>query len=401
MTQTRGELEQLLETHGSWAAAARALGMPPSTLRTRADKARVKKQTAEPVKASSVVIEDEADLGDIRRLCADRGLDVDRDWIVVRSRLNNWGGPDGLENTQLRVDLEPRLGMLMPAVSDPGWLPPKRKAVKSKRSNLVCFLSDQHVPFHDKPLHQATIAWLSDHQPSRILLLGDLLDFDQVSRYARNDLHTATMQQTLDEGYGVLRDYRAACPNADIVCLAGNHEERLRAAVGKQLAAIINLKRPGDDDGVLSVPFLLRFDELGIDFARSDVGGYEHASIKVSPELQAIHGWIAKKGSGSSARATLDHMRVSTIQGHTHRASSVFSTEWTIDNEPRTLVALETGCLCEIKDGLSHAPRPDWQQGFATASVRSNGRFICEQAVYVAGALMWRDWTYETGVSNE
>ena len=372
--------------------------MPSSTLRARADTAGVFKDVVDPVKASSVVIEDEADLGDIRRLCADRGLDVDKDWIVVRSRLNNWGGPDGLENTQLRVDLEPRLGMLMPAVSDPGWIAPKPRARRAAKANeLVCFLSDQHVPFHDKPLHEATVAWLTDHQPDRILLLGDLLDFDQVSRYARNDLHTATMQDTLDQGYEVLRDYRAAAPDADIVCLAGNHEERLRAAIGKQLSAITNLKRPGDDDGLLSVPFLLRFDELGIKFVRSDVGGYEHAAIKVSPELQAIHGWIAKKGSGSSARATLDHMRVSTICGHTHRASSVFTTEWTIDNEPRTLVALETGCLCEIKDGLSHAPRPDWQQGFATASVRENGRFLCEQAVYVAGALMWRDWTYEGG----
>jgi predicted phosphodiesterase len=398
MTQTQGELRELLQTHGSWAAAARALGMPSSTLRSRADAAGVKIDGPIITAASTVVIDDAADLGDIRRLCADRGLDVEKDWIVVRSRLNNWGGPDGLENTQLRVDLEPRMGMLMPASSDPGWVPPKRKVRPAqKASELVCFLSDQHVPFHDKHLHEATVAWLTDHQPDRILLLGDLLDFDQVSRYARNDLHTATMQDTLDQGYEVLRDYRAAAPDADIVCLAGNHEERLRAAIGKQLAAITNLKRPGDDDGLLSVPFLLRFDELGIKFVGSDVGGYEHAAIKVTPELQAIHGWIAKKGSGSSARATLDHMRVSTICGHTHRASSVFSTSWSIDNEPRTLVALETGCMCEIRDGLSHAPRPDWQQGFATASCRDNGMFHAEMAVYVAGSLMWRDWTYEGG----
>ena len=398
MTQTQGELRELLQTHGSWAAAARALGMPSSTLRSRADAAGVKIDGPIITAASTVVIDDAADLGDIRRLCADRGLDVEKDWIVVRSRLNNWGGPDGLENTQLRVDLEPRMGMLMPASSDPGWVAPKRKARPAqKASELVCFLSDQHVPFHDKHLHEATVAWLTDHQPDRILLLGDLLDFDQVSRYARNDLHTATMQETLDQGYEVLRDYRAAAPDADIVCLAGNHEERLRAAIGKQLSAITNLKRPGDDDGLLSVPFLLRFDELGIKFVGSDVGGYEHAAIKVTPELQAIHGWIAKKGSGSSARATLDHMRVSTICGHTHRASSVFSTSWSIDNEPRTLVALETGCMCEIRDGLSHAPRPDWQQGFATASCRDNGMFHAEMAVYVAGSLMWRDWTYEGG----
>ena len=398
MTQTQGELRELLQTHGSWAAAARALGMPSSTLRSRADAAGVKIDGPIITAASTVVIDDAADLGDIRRLCADRGLDVEKDWIVVRSRLNNWGGPDGLENTQLRVDLEPRMGMLMPASSDPGWVPPKRKVRPAqKASELVCFLSDQHVPFHDKHLHEATVAWLTDHQPDRILLLGDLLDFDQVSRYARNDLHTATMQDTLDQGYEVLRDYRAAAPDADIVCLAGNHEERLRAAIGKQLAAITNLKRPGDDDGLLSVPFLLRFDELGIKFVGSDVGGYEHAAIKVTPELQAIHGWIAKKGSGSSARATLDHIRVSTICGHTHRASSVFSTSWSIDNEPRTLVALETGCMCEIRDGLSHAPRPDWQQGFATASCRDNGMFHAEMAVYVAGSLMWRDWTYEGG----
>ena len=109
MTQTQGELRELLETHGSWAAAARALGMPSSTLRSRADAAGVKIDGPIITAASTVVIDDAADLGDIRRLCADRGLDVEKDWIVVRSRLNNWGGPDGLENTQLRVDLEPRM----------------------------------------------------------------------------------------------------------------------------------------------------------------------------------------------------------------------------------------------------------------------------------------------------
>lgn len=381
---SREELGRLAEEFGTWAEAARVTGISASTIRNRAADLGVRIEDYSTGSPRSITSVNPDEWGDIRRLLESRGLSPD-DYIITRVRVNEWA-----DEKQLRVDLEPASSVLLPARSE-GWKAPAPKRGKEKAEKLVAFLSDHHVPFHCRDLHARVLAWLEDEQPEEIFVLGDLCDFDQVSRYERTPEHTASMQETLDQAYGVLRDYRTVCPDAEIFLLAGNHEERLRAAVIKHLGAIFGLRRALEDGpSVLSLEHLLRLDELRVRFVSSEAGGYQHAAAKVSDELQAIHGWVARKGSGRSALQTLEHMRVSTVQGHTHRASTVYHTQWNIDNEPRTLVAAETGTLAEIRDGLAHSARPDWQQGFATASVFEDGLFSLDLAVYVNETLLWR-----------
>lgn len=337
-----------------------------------------------------VTSSDPAEWGDVESLLRRRGLNLE-DWIVTRARVNEWGDPAAL-NTQLRVDVAPRIGLLMPARAD-GWKAPKARPRKASGSELVAFFGDHHAPHHDEQLHAAVVEWLRDHQPDRAVILGDLLDFDQVSRHRRTPEWTAGMQETIDAGYAILRAYVGASPNTRWQLLLGNHEDRMRNAILDQLSALHGLTRAGDEEEhpVLSVPFLLRLDELGIE-ACDPGGGYEHGQINVTSELAARHGWIASKGSGSSALKTIEHLRYSCVIGHTHRQSQVFKTAHSINGEPRTLTGVEAGTLAKVQGGLGYAIAPDWANGFATARVYDDGTFKVDLATYVDRALMWGDW---------
>ncbi len=392
------ELRELGAKYGSWADVARAINVPSGTIRARASALGVTigdAKSDEQVVGESVVSEDVESWGDIRQLLRDKGL-KESDWLVSRARVNTWTGADGSDHSQLRVDLEPASRIVIPARTD-GWSPPKPKPRKkeSGQPDLVAILSDAHIPFHSRALHAKVLSFLEAEKPDRVILLGDYLDLDQVSRWTPEPNHTATIQDTLDECYRVLAEYRAAVPDAEITFISGNHEDRLRIRLAKDLRSVFGVRRAAafDEPSVLDVGYLLRLDELHIDYVRSEPGSYDHARVEISPELMGIHGTAARKGSAASAAATLDHFRVSVVQGHSHRAGLHFKTEWSLQNSPRTLVAAEVGTLAELKDGLGHAPAPDWQAGFATAAVwPEDGLFSLDLAIYLEreDALLWR-----------
>jgi hypothetical protein len=80
--------------------------------------------------------------------------------------------------------------------------------------------------------------------------------------------------------------------------------------------------------------------------------------------------------------------------GHTHRQGKVYETSWDINGDPTTLTGVEAGCMCDLNAGYVDA-KPDWQQGFATATIYPDGKFNIDLATYVNGVLMWRDQRFE------
>jgi hypothetical protein len=401
---TKGELEDLYREHGSWIEAARATGWNVSSIRNYASQrgVRVRDLKAGPPaptqggQARHVTSDDPQEWGDIRRLLQERGLRPD-DWVVIKARVNEWGGPDGQDNAQLRVELAPRMGLLLPARSD-GWQAPPRPEPAPAEHELVAFLGDHHAPHHDERLHAAVCEWLREFKPARGIILGDLLDLDTLSRHRRTPEWTAEVQATLDAGYSILRAYIEASPGTRWEMLDGNHEERLRNSVLDHLSTMFGVRRAREEEQpeeqpVLSTPYLLRLDELGVEWHPAG-SSYEHAQINVTSELAARHGWIAKKGSGASALTTIDHLRYSVVIGHTHRQAIVHHTAHSIDGQPKTLLGCEAGTLANIEGGLGYANAPDWQQGFAVADVYSGtpGLFKVDLATYVDGTLLWRDW---------
>ena len=406
-TLGEAELRALIVEHRTWPLAARAIGVNVSSLRNRASDLGIKLRDVLDdheigIDGSTKVIlsDDSANWGDIRALLEDRSLSVN-DWLVTRARVNEWGGSDGKDNQQLRIDLAPRMGALMPARCD-GWVAPPRVKATDRDSELVVFLGDHHAPHHDPALHLAVCEWLREFKPDRGIILGDLLDYDQLSRHRRTPEWTAGVQETLDSGYAILRAYVEASPNTAWSMLDGNHEARLRNSVLDNLSSLFGVKRArvpdeAPTDAVLSTPFLLRLDELGVAWESPD-GGYENAQIKVTSELAARHGWVVKKGSGASALTSIDRLRYSVVIGHTHRQAIVHHTAHSIDGKPKTLLGCEAGTLASIEGGLGYATSPDWQRGFATATIYNSddvagqGIFKVDLATYVDGLLLWRDW---------
>ena len=71
--------------------------------------------------------------------------------------------------------------------------------------------------------------------------------------------------------------------------------------------------------------------------------------------------------------------------------SEVFLTKHDIDGNTETLTGVECGTMAKIKQGLGYSVAPDWQAGFATATLFDDGKFNIDLAKFINGNLMWRD----------
>jgi hypothetical protein len=165
---------------------------------------------------------------------------------------------------------------------------------------------------------------------------------------------------------------RAASPEARIYWLAGNHEERLVNYLIDNAQAAFGLKRGNAPESwpVLSVPFLCRFDEYGVEY----VPGYPAGQVWVNQKLRCIHGTKAKS-NGSTAHQYLAHEKTSVLYGHVHRREWAEQTREDYDG-PKTILAASAGCLARVdgavpstKGGIDLDGRPltvteNWQQGF-------------------------------------
>lgn len=333
-------------------------------------------------------------------LLRERGLEPE-DWEISSVSLNEWDSPTGTGEVlkQLKVHCRRVKSIVWPEPAQINVDLPKPKPKKNtdEPRRVVC-VGDHQAPYHDKKLHELFLQWLDVNRPDEGILIGDTIDLPKISRHPDDPEWAATTQECINAAAQILYEYRAAAPETQWKKLAGNHDERLRRAVINNLADFYGLK-PAEVEELPDIPpihsprLLLRLDELDVEFIEPH-GSYDHAQIRISDFLAARHGWIARKNSGASAHATLDHLGHSIIVGHTHRQSRVHQTKFTIDGQPKVNTAVETGCMCRIEEGLGYAVAPDWQNGFAVVEVWPDGTFAIDLATYVDGVLLYRDQRY-------
>jgi hypothetical protein len=352
-------------------------------------------------------------LDDPDTMLRERGLDPE-DWYIDTITVNEWEGPSQEQAKvtyhQAKFTARRRKPIeIVPARSD-GWKPSRsrtRQRLSVGGAKLIVICGDQQAPFHDPRLHEQFCNWLEAHQPHEGILLGDTVDFPDISRHQLDPENSAVVNECIQSGYDILRGYVASSPDTQWRKLIGNHDERLRNILldkpkSQPLYGIKRADTPEQEgEVVLSLRHLLRLDELGIELVDPN-GAYEMAQVTLSPHLACMHGWIVRKGSGDSALATLDHLGYSVIVGHTHRQSIVHQTTHDIDQNITTLVGVEAGCMCRVEQKPdehgrvwpNYCVRPDWQQGFVTATVWPDGFFHIDRAVYVNGNLLYRDERY-------
>lgn len=228
------------------------------------------------------------------------------------------------------------------------------------------------VPYHDEAAIDVMLQVLSEQNKAdvdHIVILGDFLDLPMFGKYRQHPEWAGTLNKSLEYGHKLLKTIREMFPNARMSMLEGNHDARLANDIKDHYAKIHGIKRMGVGEEVLTVPYLLGLDTLGVEYA----GGYPAGRIQITPRLQAIHGEIVKKGG--TAKAVTEYEGVSTIHGHTHRYETYGRTVRTLGGMRQTY-AFSPGTLSAITGevpsvhGAVTARGPvenpeDWQQGFA------------------------------------
>jgi hypothetical protein len=181
--------------------------------------------------------------------------------------------------------------------------------------------------------------------------------------------------------------------------LEGNHDRRLQKAIVRNALAAFGIRRADKPDEwpVLSVPYLLRTEDLGVEY----VGGYPAGIYWLNDRLACIHGHKVRS-AGNTAAAVVDDERISTLFGHVHRIELQHRTRRVRDGH-RTSLAASPGCLCRIDGtvpgvkgstdpmGRAIATAENWQHGCAVLTYQEDdGPFSLELVPIFDGVVIFR-----------
>lgn len=263
---------------------------------------------------------------------------------------------------------------------------------------------DELEPTHDEQALSIAIALIKEIKPSLIVMVGDNIDAPEFGKYRLSPAFQRTMQASIDRATLLCAELRAVAPEAEIVWLAGNHEERLPNYLMDNAVAAFGLRQGNKPQSwpVLSVPFLCRMDETNIDYR----AGYPASNVWINQRLRVIHGDKVASG-GSTAHKYLGTEKTSVLYGHIHRREWAERTRDDWDGS-RTIMAATPGCLCRTdgaipstKGGTDLDGRPlyrseDWQQGIGVVTFEDgDGRFVYEQIAIHNGWAHYRGKDYE------
>ena len=244
---------------------------------------------------------------------------------------------------------------------------------KKNRKTLRVALNDHHFPFSDPVAVGLTTEFIRNNRPQAIDILGDLLDIYGLSRFDHDPSRTGCLQSEIDEAKEYLAELRRACPKAEIRYSLGNHENRLQKYIWQNSSELASLK-------TLHLPHLLELEKLRI-HCHDELHPYH-----VGP-LLFVHGTMARKHSGASARAHYERYGCPVIHGHCHRIGAYYHRVWDTQHG-----AWENGCLCEMDP--HYLLKPDWQQGFSAIWFEGQSRFQVEQIAIINGSYVYHGDEY-------
>lgn len=260
------------------------------------------------------------------------------------------------------------------------------------------------VPTHDEKAIELCLSVMREVNPDLVVCVGDNFDGPEFGKYRLSPAFALTTQASIDRCTTFAAELRACAPNADIIWLAGNHEERLVNYVLDNAKAAFGLKKGNDPSGwpVVSIPYLCRFSDSGVEY----LAGYPASVYWINQKLQVIHG-TKVRSNGSTAHAYLSDSKVSVVYGHIHRREWAEKTRQDWDGA-KTVMAASPGTLARTdgavpstRGGIDLDGRPlsvveDWQQGFAVITYEEgDGQFWYEQIPIHQNQCMWRGKLYE------
>ena len=232
-------------------------------------------------------------------------------------------------------------------------------------------------PFHDENAMAVFVQVARKTQPDKIQILGDFLDLASQGRFAQEAAFAQTTQAAIDAGHAFLVALRHAATDAEIIVIEGNHDKRMQNFIETNALAAFGLKKASMPDSwpVMSLPYLLRLDELNIQY----VDAYPAATDWDNDNTRNTHGTKANSRGSTTSQYVHELPHLNTWAGHTHRAEITYRTVTGPRGEAIESYSANPGCLCRTDgavpsvngaisaDGTPARITEDWQQGFGLA----------------------------------
>jgi len=283
-----------------------------------------------------------------------------------------------------------------PVIDRPAPLPVKRasgallrkwKVAVAGADSQIGFrnVNDALDPFHDDKALALFTKIVELEKPNRVVLAGDIIDLAEQGRWTQEAGFALTTQAAFDRTYRWLYDLREAANGSKIDLIEGNHDKRMQNFVEINAKSAFGLKRAGwpDEWPVMSIPYLLRLDELRVTY----YDAYPNAHVWINNNLRAEHGTKVNSNGSTAQRYLNETPHVSRLFGHTHRQEVVQRTTWDRMGKIRSQ-AINPGCLCRVDgavpgvhssigaDGKPATHYEDWQQGAAVIRYTDDEFFV-------------------------
>lgn len=265
----------------------------------------------------------------------------------------------------------PQWEIIRPATPVEVKLPWKPQVKKKSETDLKCafILPDPQIgyrkyedgtldPFHDDQAIDVALQIMAFVQEKYgidvVINLGDFLDLPEHSKFIQEAAFAGTTQLAINYGHEFLAKQRAISPEARIVLLEGNHDNRLNLYATRNAQASYGLKKAGDINGdpVLSVQNLLCLKELNVEFY--DKYPSQESMVWLGKYLRAMHGNKVRSNGNTAVAYTNDTPHLSTIFGHIHRIEMQYRTTFDADGPIRS-VSVSPGCLCRVDGAVPGA----------------------------------------------
>lgn len=264
-------------------------------------------------------------------------------------------------------------------------------------------------PFHDARALDIAMQIVEAERPDLTVWLGDYLDLASFGRYRQEEAFAQTVQPAIEVGHEYLA--RTVSLSTEVRLIEGNHDARLQNFITDNALVAAGLRRakePPESWPVLSVPFLLRMEELGVEY----VGGYPSGATYLNDNLACVHGHVVAP-AGMTAPKVAGQEQVSMLFGHVHRIEAAYTTR-NSRGRPRFNTAQTPGCLCRIdgavpsvksapalKTGKPVKSWENWQQGLAVVRYETGGlqRFNIEMVPIFEGFAMHRGVEYTSDLA--
>lgn len=233
-------------------------------------------------------------------------------------------------------------------------------------------ISDLHAPHEDEAAVVAALAVLTVAQPDVLIFNGDCIDFAPLSRFDQKPADALALQEDLDAGKALLKRFRLALPKAQLIYLAGNHEDRLQKYLFKhpEIAGL----------NCLQLSNLL--DLSAFDCSLIEAGHYQWNDWLIT------HGDVVRGQGGQTGQALIQKYGSNGVCGHVHRLAQVQHRSYT-----RTLTWIEGGCLCRLD--APYLKVANWQQGFSLLT-HDGSTTWAELIPITNGTARWRGLSFKT-----